>query len=96
MEKKFLELQRARIVSRINKYNDPKRIQDELLGGSVSPYTHYKQKVIIPILENILLKMNRGEYGLCEKCEGEIETKRLELVPAARECIKCSRQSQHF
>ncbi len=94
MEKKFLELQRARIVSRINKYNDPKRIQDELLGGAVSPYTHYKQRFIIPILKQVLLKMSKGEYGVCEKCQGEIERKRLELVPAARECIKCSRPSQ--
>lgn len=91
MDKDFLNKQRVRIISRVNKYNDPIRIKDELLGGSVSPYTNYKQRVIIPILKEVLFKMDRGEYGICQKCQGLIEKKRLELVPAAKECIKCSR-----
>ena len=35
-----------------------------------------------------LEKMEKGEYGKCEKCGKEIEKERLEAVPEAKFCIK--------
>ena len=89
LTKDFLEHQRKRIRARIAKYHDPKRIGDELLSGDVSPYTRYKQKTLIPILEKILRKIDSGEYGICEDCGNVIEKKRLAIVPAAEKCSKC-------
>ena len=37
-----------------------------------------------------LEKIEKGEYGLCEKCGQEIEEKRLEVCPEAKLCIKCN------
>jgi len=87
----FLEQQKLRIISRINKYKDPERIQDELLSGDISPYTRYKQTTLIPILNKALSRIDSGEYGRCLKCGREIEKARLILVPAAEYCMQCSR-----
>jgi DnaK suppressor protein len=35
-----------------------------------------------------LEKMERGEYGKCEKCGKEIEVERLKAVPEARFCME--------
>ena len=89
LTKDFLEHQRHRIEARIAKYTDPKRIGDELLSGDISPYTRYKQKTLIPILEKVLRKIDSGEYGACEICGQIIEKRRLMIVPAAEKCLKC-------
>jgi RNA polymerase-binding transcription factor DksA len=85
----FLAKQRGRIERRTRKYIDATRIQDELLSGDVSPYTRYKQTVLIPKLEKALVKLQNGDYGYCEKCGRPIEDERLALVPAAELCMRC-------
>lgn len=91
MEASFLKTQKTRIEARIMKYKDKERIQDELLSGDVSPYTRYKQDVLIPILEKALDRIRTGKYGACLKCGKPISEVRLEMVPAAEHCIKCAR-----
>lgn len=36
-----------------------------------------------------LKKMEIGKYGVCEKCGGEIDKARLEVLPTARLCMNC-------
>lgn len=43
-------------------------------------------------IENALVKIKKGNYGQCEKCQKKIESKRLEVVPEARLCMKCSKE----
>jgi RNA polymerase-binding transcription factor DksA len=38
-----------------------------------------------------LQKMNKGTYGVCEKCAGDINPARLALVPEARKCMDCAK-----
>jgi len=43
-------------------------------------------------LENInsaLEKIEKGRYGICEKCQKEIPVERLKISPEARFCLKC-------
>jgi DnaK suppressor protein len=40
-------------------------------------------------IEAALLRMKRGRYGLCLKCEDEIEHKRLQALPWAMFCLHC-------
>jgi DnaK suppressor protein len=37
-----------------------------------------------------LRRLNAGEYGLCELCEGQIGQARLRALPWARLCIRCA------
>ena len=36
-----------------------------------------------------MTKFTSGKYGLCETCGKPIEAARLELLPAARQCMNC-------
>lgn len=40
-------------------------------------------------VNNALLSMEKGTYGICEKCNEKIDMERLKAYPAARTCIKC-------
>lgn len=43
-------------------------------------------------IQSIRLALDRihaGEYGTCQRCEGEISTKRLQAIPWAGYCIQC-------
>jgi DnaK suppressor protein len=40
-------------------------------------------------IEEALLKIEEGEYGICEECEEEIPVGRLKIVPFARYCVRC-------
>lgn len=39
-----------------------------------------------------LKKIKKGSYGICDKCEKPIDTKRLLVCPEARFCINCRKK----
>ena len=39
-------------------------------------------------VEQALVKLDEGTYGLCERCQQPIPAARLEAVPASRFCIE--------
>lgn len=41
-----------------------------------------------------LEKISNGTYGVCESCEQEIESERLEVLPDTSLCIKCKRSEE--
>lgn len=40
-------------------------------------------------IDEALLKVEDGEYGICEECEEEIPLGRLKVMPFARFCVRC-------
>lgn len=40
-------------------------------------------------IQATLLKLQKGTYGLCERCKKNIEKDRLEIMPTANLCIIC-------
>jgi DnaK suppressor protein len=43
-------------------------------------------------IESALLKMEKGTYGVCEVCGGEIDEHVLVMVPDARRCQSCNQK----
>jgi DnaK suppressor protein len=43
-------------------------------------------------VEHALGKFDRGTYGVCERCGGDIAVERLEAIPWARLCIACKQK----
>jgi RNA polymerase-binding transcription factor DksA len=41
-------------------------------------------------VEDALLKLGNGRYGVCENCGQPIDPVRLEAMPATRYCINCA------
>jgi len=44
---------------------------------------------ILTMVNEALDRIKDGSYGMCQVCEQEVQTKRLEAVPWARHCIEC-------
>ena len=45
-------------------------------------------------IDNALLKIKNGTFGICEECEGEIEINRLRARPVATQCIACKEEGE--
>ncbi len=45
-------------------------------------------------IDNALEKISSDNYGKCEKCNKEIKAERLEIVPEARLCSECGKNSK--
>jgi DnaK suppressor protein len=41
------------------------------------------------LIEQALLRLEHGTYGICVHCQGVVQEKRLEAVPWARHCLEC-------
>ncbi|MDP8955310.1 MAG: TraR/DksA C4-type zinc finger protein [Actinomycetota bacterium] len=41
-------------------------------------------------IDHALEKLDKGGYGICERCGQEISEARLEAMPATRYCISCA------
>ena len=54
--------------------------------------TREKQK--IKQIEQALLKLENGEYGICENCEDDIPVGRLKAMPFASLCVKCKSEQE--
>ena len=48
----------------------------------------------IQAIEDALKRINREEYGVCVRCEEDINEKRLVAVPWAKMCIACQEESE--
>jgi len=44
---------------------------------------------IVADIDQALMRMNEGSYGVCVRCGHEIDERRLEAVPTARYDAKC-------
>jgi DnaK suppressor protein len=51
-------------------------------------------KLLVKI-EKALEKIQEGVFGICEECEEEIETRRLEARPMSHLCVSCQEQEEH-
>ena len=45
-------------------------------------------------LEQQLLRISQGTYGICERCGAPINPDRLAVLPDATLCIECARSDQ--
>lgn len=43
-------------------------------------------------LKDAAVRVQKGRYGVCEKCNNTIPQVRMELVPEARYCIDCEKK----
>ena len=49
---------------------------------------------ILRNLTQALERMRQGTFGECAECGGDIELKRLEVIPWARYCVKCQEERE--
>ncbi|XOU94403.1 MAG: TraR/DksA family transcriptional regulator [Candidatus Kerfeldbacteria bacterium] len=47
-------------------------------------------EVSLEKIDAALAKIEKGEYGKCEKCQSDIKDERLVAYPSAKICLKCA------
>jgi len=45
----------------------------------------------VEAIDNALKKINKDQYGYCQRCRKQIPQARLELIPEASFCIDCEK-----
>jgi DnaK suppressor protein len=55
----------------------------------VNEYVHTQNRKSLEKLKNALQRIERGSYGTCIRCGGEIPIGRLNLVPETLVCVPC-------
>lgn len=48
-----------------------------------------REREKIHSIDEALLRINEGEYGICEECDEDIPLGRLKAMPFTRHCVKC-------
>jgi len=47
-------------------------------------------------IKKVLLRIENGTFGICEKCKKEISFKRLEARPVTTQCIDCKTKEETY
>ena len=64
---------------------------DALQAQAMSIESGRRRNIKLKRIDAALKRIDKDEFGLCIKCEEEINPRRLEVDPAAPLCIDCAR-----
>lgn len=53
-----------------------------------------REKFLLRKIEKALDRIREGTFGICERCEEEINLKRLEARPVTTLCIRCKEEQE--
>ena len=53
-----------------------------------------REKFLLKKIEKALGRIEDGSFGMCERCEEPISTKRLEARPVTTLCIRCKEEQE--
>lgn len=53
-----------------------------------------RQSIFLKKIENGLIKLENGSFGVCEDCDGGISLTRLKARPTATLCIECKEEQE--
>ncbi len=67
---------------------------DALQVQAMSLDAERRRRLTIQRAEAALVRIENGEFGLCLRCEEEINPKRLELDPTAPLCVDCASKEE--
>lgn len=76
--------------SELSRYdNHPADAATELFDAEFQTSLRGRQEFTIKEIDDALNRIKTNTYGICESCGEEIDQKRLEIIPYARNCVKC-------
>lgn len=53
-----------------------------------------REKFLLRKIDKALDRINEGTFGICERCEEDINLKRLEARPVTTLCIRCKEEQE--
>jgi len=97
----MLEVERAALLDSLGHYEVLARHKKPGLGNHMADDAtesfdqaaglalHLNEQTLLAQVDDALERMEKGVYGLCERCGEEIDYARLEAIPYATLCIRC-------
>lgn len=71
--------------------------------GDAEVFEREKNQAVILVLERRLIdidtalkSMDKGQYGICQRCGKTIEVERLEVRPDATMCVSCQQEVERL
>lgn len=100
-ENLFLELKKN-TVNEMNLENRPVALTkgDEVDISQEERERHLNLKLLgrhsfmLKKIDNALLRIKNGTFGICDECDGAIEINRLYARPVATQCISCKEEQE--
>jgi DnaK suppressor protein len=74
------------------------RLEDPSDAGDLSQQSHEEwlflnrnnlEKTLLREVEEAMVRVREGSYGICQECEEPILPKRLQALPWAKFCVRC-------
>jgi DnaK suppressor protein len=104
--KKKLVTRREELVKTIARTEEEGRTADDdptvdLADKAANSYTKEflfgqtnTDRSLLQLIDEALVRVKNGTYGVCIECEEELQQKRLEAVPWARYCVSCAEKHE--
>ncbi|MBF8982212.1 TraR/DksA C4-type zinc finger protein [Lutibacter sp. B2] len=74
--------------------NHPADIGTEMFEMEMNMCLKNSEDVYIRKIDDVLDRMENGNYGICELCGKEISEERLEILPISKLCINCEKKEE--
>jgi len=74
------------------------RLEDPSDSGDLSQQSHEEwlflnrnnlEKTLLREVEEAVMRVQEGTYGICQECDEPISAKRLQALPWAKFCVRC-------
>jgi len=104
-EKKILEEERVQVLEELERLRElmQTEVDVEPDEGDAEIFEREKNAALISVMENklkdidaALRSIEKGSYGICERCGQPIELERLEVKPDATLCVKCQQEVERL
>jgi RNA polymerase-binding protein DksA len=104
-EQKKLQAERAQVAEELENLRElmQAEVDVEPDEGDAEIFEREKNAALIAVLErklsNIdtaLRSIEKGQYGICERCGRQIEVERLEVKPDATLCLSCQQEVERL
>ena len=54
----------------------------------------HNEQELIYLINEALIKIDSGEFGVCELCGSRITKSRLKVIPYAKHCLDCQKKEE--
>jgi len=66
----------------------------DTMGKEFNSYLNARTGKYLKYLDEALLRIAKGDYGVCFICGNEIPKERLQVIPHTRYCVTCKSQKE--
>ena len=79
-----------------NRFSDTADIASNQIEDEIVMSIAQGEAKEIEQIDNALIKIKKGKYGICENCDKIINKQRLSAIPFVSLCIKCKEDEERY